>query len=62
VQNFPLSSLSIGVIEARQDRYLTHHEVAAAATHAKHLAKSKQGNSLFVEPRKVEHSSAGLSL
>ncbi|MEN9658760.1 MAG: hypothetical protein RL571_2225 [Pseudomonadota bacterium] len=57
VQNFPLSSLSIGVIEARQDRYLTHNEVAAA-THAKHLAKSKQGNSLFVEQRKVEHLSA----
>ncbi len=62
VQNFPLSSLSIGVIEARKDRYLTHHEVAAAATHAKHLAKGKQGNSLFVEQRKVEHPSAELVL
>lgn len=52
LQHFPLSSLSIGVIEADKGNYLTHHEVAAAATHAKHLAKSKTGNSLFVEQRK----------
>jgi EAL domain-containing protein (putative c-di-GMP-specific phosphodiesterase class I)/GGDEF domain-containing protein len=55
LQHFPLSSLSIGVIEARKGVYLTHHEVAAAATHAKHLAKSKMGNSLFIEQRKIEH-------
>ncbi|AMC35839.1 GGDEF domain-containing protein [Janthinobacterium sp. B9-8] len=54
LQHFPLSSLSIGVIEAHQDMYLTHHEVAAAATHAKHLAKSKLGNSLFVEQRQTD--------
>ncbi|NHQ88015.1 GGDEF domain-containing protein [Iodobacter sp. HSC-16F04] len=61
LQHFPLSSLSIGVIEAHTGVYLTHHEVAAAATHAKHLAKSKMGNSLFVEQRRLAQQEALLA-
>lgn len=47
----PLVSLSIGASHITADRYLSHHEVSAAATAAKKTAKRTLGNSLFIEQR-----------
>ncbi len=47
----PLVSLSIGASHITPDRFFSHHEVSAAATAAKKMAKRTLGNSLFIEPR-----------
>lgn len=47
----PLVSLSIGASHITADRFFSHHEVSAAATAAKKMAKRTPGNSLFIEPR-----------
>lgn len=47
----PLVSLSIGASHITADRYFSHHEVSAAATVAKKMAKRTAGNSLFIEQR-----------
>ena len=47
----PLVSLSIGASHITPDQFLSHHEVSAAATAAKKMAKRTSGNSLFIEPR-----------
>ncbi|MEW5903664.1 MAG: GGDEF domain-containing protein [Pseudomonadota bacterium] len=47
----PLSSLSIGAIRVAPGQYPTHHEVSAAMSDAKKMAKKINGNSLFVEQR-----------
>jgi len=47
----PLPTLSIGAIWASTESFHSHHEIAAAATAAKKMAKKKSGNSLFVERR-----------
>lgn len=51
-QFFPLLSLSIGVVRPDPILCQSHHEVAALATDAKHQAKLRNGNSLFVERRR----------
>lgn len=48
---FPLLSLSIGVVPVQQGNYASHHEVAAASTSAKKMAKRRAGCSIFVERR-----------
>ena len=47
----PLPSLSIGAAHIMPGQFNSHHEVTAAATEAKKMAKRTQGNSLFVEQR-----------
>ena len=47
----PLVSLSIGACHITTDKFFSHHEVSAAATAAKKMAKRTAGNSLFVEQR-----------
>lgn len=47
----PLVSLSIGACHITSDRYFSHHQVSAAATAAKKIAKRTLGNSLFIEQR-----------
>lgn len=47
----PLPSLSIGAACITPGQFNSHHEVTAAATEAKKMAKRTQGNSLFVEQR-----------
>lgn len=47
----PLVSLSIGACRISSEQYFSHHEVSAAATAAKKMAKRTSGNSLFIEPR-----------
>ncbi len=51
-QFFPLLSLSIGVVRPDPILCQSHHEVAALTTDAKHQAKLRSGNSLFVERRR----------
>ncbi len=47
----PLTSLSIGAIVVSPKRFNSHHEVSAAMSQAKKMAKKMNGNSLFVEQR-----------
>ncbi len=47
----PLTSLSIGAIRVAPGKFKSHHEVSAAMTDAKKMAKKISGNSLFVEQR-----------
>jgi diguanylate cyclase (GGDEF)-like protein len=48
---FPLTSISIGALRVEPEFYHTHHEIAAAAAGAKHMAKKQTGSSLFIERR-----------
>ncbi|MDO8412372.1 MAG: GGDEF domain-containing protein [Gallionellaceae bacterium] len=47
----PLPSLSIGAVCILPGQFNSHHEVSAAATEAKRMAKRIIGNSLFIEKR-----------
>ena len=51
VKFHPLTSLSIGAIQVAPRQFLSHHEVSAAMTDAKKMAKKTNGNSLFIEVR-----------
>lgn len=51
VQFHPLTSLSIGAIQVSPGQFKSHHEVSAAMSVAKKMAKKITGNSLFVEKR-----------
>ena len=51
VQFHPLTSLSIGVVPVTGGRFMSHHEVSAAMTEAKKMAKRIHGNSIFIEQR-----------
>ncbi len=48
----PLTTLSIGAVRIESGKFASHHEVSAAATEAKKMAKQTRGNSLFFEQRK----------
>ncbi len=52
IVNFhPLTSLSIGAIQAMPGQFKSHHEVTTSMTAAIKMAKKINGNSLFVELR-----------
>ena len=46
-----LISLSLGVVRAEPGQYLSHHQIATAASEAKKQAKKIPGNSLSIERR-----------
>lgn len=46
-----LTSLSLGVVRVEPGEYLSHHQIATAASEAKKQAKKIPGNSLFIERR-----------
>ncbi len=48
---YPLTSLSIGVVQVEPCKQSSHHKISAAAAEAKKQAKGIPGNSLFVERR-----------
>lgn len=50
-----LTSISMGALNVAPGQYLSHHEVSAAMSTAKKMAKKQQGNSLFVEQRDVSN-------
>lgn len=49
---FPLLSLSIGAITPDLEACHSYHDIATMASEAKHQAKKRAGNSLFVDRRK----------
>lgn len=49
---YPLISLSLGIIRAGAQQYVSHHQISVAATDAKKQAKRMLGNSLFIDRRK----------
>lgn len=51
LQFFPLTSVSIGVLQVMPSHFVSHYEVASAATQAKKMAKKQEGSSLFIEQR-----------
>ncbi len=51
VQFHPITTLSIGAIPVSPGQFISHHEVSAAMSAAKKMAKKTSGNSLFVEQR-----------
>jgi len=55
----PLTSLSIGAIQVSPGQFMSHHEVSAAMSDAKKMAKKISGNSLFVEQRSVVTKQGG---
>ncbi len=48
----PLTTLSVGTVKVSPGQYGSHHEVSAAMSDAKKMAKKISGNSLFIEQRK----------
>jgi len=57
----PLTTLSIGAIQVSPRQFLSHHEVSAAMTDAKKMAKRMEGNALFVEQRTIQFKMQGMS-
>lgn len=53
----PLTSLSIGAIAVSPGQFMSHHEVSAAMSNAKKMAKKIPGNSLFIEQRSLGNQS-----
>ena len=51
-QFFPLLTIAVGVVNPCADRCHSHREVAQLATYAKHEAKLKGGNHIFVSRRR----------
>lgn len=47
----PLISMSIGAVKIDSELFKSHHEISAAISTAKKMAKSIKGNSLFLERR-----------
>ena len=47
----PLTSLSIGATHIHPGQFMSHHEVSAAMSEAKKMAKKISGSSLFIEQR-----------
>jgi EAL domain-containing protein (putative c-di-GMP-specific phosphodiesterase class I)/GGDEF domain-containing protein len=47
----PLVTISIGALKVTPELFASHHEVNAALSSAKKMAKKMEGNSLFVERR-----------
>lgn len=55
----PLSSLSIGAVTVQPRQFFSPHEVSAAMSDAKKMAKRTPGNSLFVEQRSEQGKHEG---
>lgn len=53
-QFYPIMSLSIGIVTLDSKRFISHHDVANIASHAKHSAKQIKGNSMFIERRQQD--------
>lgn len=49
VRFFPLTSVSIGVLQVRPGFFASHYAVASAATQAKKMAKKQDGSAIYIE-------------
>jgi diguanylate cyclase (GGDEF)-like protein len=61
VRFHPLTSLSIGATQVTPGVFVSHHEVSAAMTDAKKMAKKVSGNYLFIEQRAAVAKPEGVS-
>ena len=52
IEQFPLTSISIGVVEATKDRFSNMLEIGEVGAQVKHLAKSIMGSSYSIDRRK----------
>ncbi len=52
IEQFPLTSISIGVVEADKDRFSNMLEIGEVGAQVKHLAKSIMGSSYAIDRRK----------
>lgn len=55
LEQFPLTSVSIGVVVAEKDRFASILEIGEVSTQVKHMAKSVQGSSYAIDRRKIEN-------
>ena len=55
IEQFPLTSVSIGVVVAEKDRFYNILEIGEVSTQVKHMAKSVQGSSYAIDRRKTEN-------
>lgn len=54
IEQFPLTSVSIGVVVAERGRFANILEIGEVSTQVKHMAKSVQGSSYSIDRRKQE--------
>ena len=54
IEQFPLTSVSIGVVVAEKGRFANILEIGEVSTQVKHMAKSVQGSSYAIDRRKTE--------
>lgn len=54
IEQFPLTSVSIGVVIAEKGRFANILEIGEVSTQVKHMAKSVQGSSYSIDRRKQE--------
>jgi len=52
VEQFPLTSISIGVVEVKKDKFSNVLEIGEAGASVKHLAKTIQGSTYVIDRRK----------
>lgn len=52
VEQFPLTSISIGVVEVKRDKFTNVLEIGEAGASVKHLAKTIQGSTYVIDRRK----------
>lgn len=53
IEQFPLTSISIGVVEADKDRFSNMLEIGEIGAQVKHAAKSVMGSSYAIDKRKI---------
>ena len=53
IEQFPLTSVSIGVVVAEHGRFANILEIGEVSTQVKHLSKSIQGSSYAIDRRKT---------
>lgn len=52
IEQFPLTSISIGVVEVKKDKFSNILEIGEAGASVKHLAKTIQGSTYVIDRRK----------
>ena len=55
MEQFPLTSVSVGVLVAEKGRFANILEIGEVSTQVKHLAKSIPGSSYAIDRRKIEN-------
>ena len=56
IEEFPLTSISIGAVEVPPNRFANTLEIGEAGAQVKHLAKTIQGSTYVIDRRKPEEN------